>query len=119
MALPISSKYIQRSGDPVDDVERDSLTRRLNEAYADGRITHDQYAVDMDVVYGARTLGELIPVVERMPAAPADVPAIVQQGGLPAGQLTSSRNLMPAAILVSGVAVTLLVVIGILLAILF
>ena len=45
MALPPSSKYLQRAADPVDDVERESLTARLNSAFAEGRVTHDEYAV--------------------------------------------------------------------------
>ena len=59
--LPPSSKYLQRSADPVDDAERESITRRLNQAFADGRISHDQYAADMDIVYAARVLGDLVP----------------------------------------------------------
>lgn len=106
MALPPSSKYLQRSGDPVDDVERDSITRRLNGAFADGRITHDEYASAMDIVYAATTLGDLVPVIEKLPAAVADVPAIVEQSGPPAGRVSESRNLMPLAIggAIAGVA---------------
>lgn len=103
MALPPSSKYLQRSGDPVDEVERNSITRRLNDAFADGRITHDEYAAAMDVVYDATTLGDLVPVIEKLPAAAADVPAIVAQSGPPAGRVSESRNLMPLAI---GAAIT-------------
>ena len=84
--LPPSSKYLQRSADPVDDAERESITRRLNQAFADGRISHDQYAADMDIVYAARVLGDLVPVIERLPAAVDNVPAIVEEGKLPAGQ---------------------------------
>ncbi|MBK7819569.1 MAG: DUF1707 domain-containing protein [Tessaracoccus sp.] len=119
MALPPSSKYIQRSADPVDDTERDSITRRLNEAFADGRISHDQYAADMDLVYAARTLGELVPVIERLPAAADNVPAIVEQGKLPAGQVAPSRGLVPAAIMVGVVGVTLLAMLLLLIAFLF
>ncbi len=67
--LPPSSKYLQRSADPVAAAERESRTRRLNQACADGRISHDQYAADMDIVYAARVLGDLVPVIERLPAA--------------------------------------------------
>ncbi|NHB84080.1 DUF1707 domain-containing protein [Tessaracoccus sp. HDW20] len=79
---------MQRSGDPVDDAERDSLTARLNDAFGDGRISHDEYAAAMDTVYGARTLGDLVPVIEKLPAAAANIPAIVTQAArLPATSL--------------------------------
>lgn len=118
MALPPSSKYLQRSGDPVDDAERDSLTARLNAAFGDGRLGHDDYARFMDVVYGASTLGELVPVIECLPAAADNTPAIVAQGGLPAGTVGRSRDLAPFAIVVGAVGVALIAVLAILLVVL-
>ena len=118
MALPPSSKYLQRSADAVDDAERESLTQRLNAAFADGRITHDQYAEAMDVVYAARSLDDLVPVIEQLPAAADNTPAIVQQGNLPAGEVTQSRNLAPMGLAVAGVGVVLIAIIAILVAVL-
>ncbi len=118
MALPPSSKYLQRSADPVDDAERDSLTQRLNAAFSDGRIEHADYAAAMDVIYASRTLGELVPVIEKLPAAAANTPAIVAQGNLPAGQVTEARNLAPMAIAVGVVGVVLVAVLAILVAVL-
>lgn len=119
MALPPSSKYLQRSADPVDDVERESLTTRLNGAFEDGRISHDEYAGAMDTVYDAQTLGDLVPVVEKLPAPQSDVPAIVQQAGPPAGNVTSSRDLLPLAIGTGVVGVTLIAVLLLLVVTLF
>jgi len=119
MALPPSSKYLQRAADPVDEVERESLTARLNAAFSDGRISHDEYAHAMDVVYAARTLGDLVPVIERLPAASVDVPAIVQQGGPPAGRVTEARNLIPMAIGVGVVGVALVAILMLLLVVTF
>ncbi len=119
MALPPSSKYLQRSADPVDDAERESITARLNGAFEDGRINHDEYAGAMDVVYDARTLGELVPVVERLPAPQNDTPAIVAQAGPPAGDVTESRNLLPLAIGAGVVGVTLIAVLLLLVVMLF
>lgn len=111
MALPPSSKYLQRPNDLVDEVERDSINKRLNAAFADGRITHDEYAVAMDQVFGAKTLGDLVPVIEKLPAAATNVPAIVEQSGPPAGNVSQSRNLLPVTIGVTVVGVTLLAVV--------
>lgn len=110
MALPPSSKYLQRPNDPVDEVERDAINKRLNAAFADGRITHDEYAEAMDIAFGAKTLSDLVPVIETLPAAATNVPAIVEQSGPPAGQVREGRNLLPATIGVTVVGVALLAV---------
>lgn len=115
MPLPPSSKYLQRSADPIDEAERASITKRLNDAFADGRLTHDEYAEAMDVVYAAQKLGELVPVMEKLPAAVENVPAIVEQGAVPAGHLNESRSLVPVAALVGLVGVSLVAVLVILL----
>lgn len=119
MPLPPSSKYLQRPADLVDETERASITQRLNDAFADGRLTHDEYAAAMDIVYDARTLGDLVPVMEKLPAAATNVPAIVEQGGPPAGELTQSRSLVPAAVMVGAVGVSLLAALAILLILIF
>lgn len=107
-SLPPSSKYIQRSGEPVEDQERESITQRLSDAYADGRIPQDEYMGSLDLVYSARTLGDLVPVVERLPAAADNTPAIITTGSAPAGQVSDSRNvLVPAMLAVGGVLVVL------------
>lgn len=118
MALPPSSKYLQRAGDLVDDLERDSLTQRLNDAYGDGRIVHDDYSAAMDIVYAARTLGDLVPVIEKLPAAADNTPAIVDQGNLPAGRVGEARNVAPMAFAVAVVGVVLIAVLGVLIAVL-
>ena len=90
--LPPSSKYLQRADLPVDEVEREALTKRLSDAYADGRMGQADYLAALDVVYGASRLGDLVPVVERLPAAATEVPAIVGTGAAPAGELVPSRG---------------------------
>ncbi len=90
--LPPSSKYLQRAEQPVDEVERESLVKRLTDAYTDGRVEQDEYLAALDVVYGANSLGDLVPVVERLPARAIEVPAIVGSGAAPAGELEPSRG---------------------------
>ena len=60
MALPPSSKYLQRPGDPVDETERASITTRLNDAFGDGRITHEEYAAAMDTLADLPSREQLI-----------------------------------------------------------
>ncbi len=119
MALPPSSKYLQRGDEPVDDAERDSMTVRLNAAFADGRITHEQYAESMEHLYAARRLADLVPVVEHLPAPAPEVPAIVEKGTAPAGRLAESRDMRPAAFAVVAVGAVLIAVLAILVVFLF
>lgn len=112
-SLPPSSKYLQRASDPVDDLERDSLTQRLSDAFADGRLGQDDYMAALDTVYAASTLGDLVPVVEQLPAAAAQVPAIVATGAsVPAGEVAPSRSLVgPAVAIVGGVLMSVIVLV--------
>lgn len=119
MPLPPSSKYLQRPGEPVDEKERAAITQRLNDAYAEGRLPRDDYFAAMDIVYDARTLGDLVPVMEKLPPHATNVPAIVKQGGPPAGQLTEPRSLIPAAVVVSVTGMALIAVLIILLVLIF
>ena len=82
--LPPSSRYLQRAGEAVNDAERESLTKRVSDAFADGRLDADAYRQSMDVIYAAKTLGELVPVVEQLPAAAVNTPAIVGEIRTPA-----------------------------------
>ncbi|MBO1031989.1 DUF1707 domain-containing protein [Tessaracoccus sp. SD287] len=92
--LPISSKYRSQSHEPVSDAEREDLGKRLNDEFTKGTIDAEQYPQLLDRIYGARTLGELVPVVEALPAKQTyDQPDIVTQtGAAPPGELTQPKN---------------------------
>lgn len=92
--LPISSKYRSQSHEPVSDAEREDLGRRLNDEFTKGTINAEHYPQLLDRVYEAKTLGELLPVVEALPVKPTyDQPDIVtQSGGPPAGELTQAKG---------------------------
>lgn len=113
-SLPPSSKYLQQAGAAVDDGEREALTQRLSDAFADGRMGQDDYMAALDTVYGAQHLGELVPVVEKLPAASVDTPNIVLTTGAPAGQVSTSRNVLLPALLVTGVVLALLITLAVL-----
>jgi len=104
--LPISSKYRSQAALPVDDDEREDLVARLNSAFGDGVVTQDQYRALLDRVFEARTLGDLLPVVEVLPSRPThDAPAIVaQSSGPPPGELTPSIKPHQASLVTLGVA---------------
>lgn len=111
--LPISSKYRSLPDQPITEAEREDLARRLNEEFAKGKIDQDDYRSLLDVVFAARTNGDLLPVAEALPVkATHNQPAIVAQTGEP-GQLSESRGpankLALAAVAGGGLLAVLLV----------
>ena len=113
-SLPPSSKYLQQSNAVVDETEREALTKRLSDAFTDGRLEQDEYMAALDVVYAAQRLGELVPVIEKLPAVAVEVPNLVRTAGAPAGQVSTSRNVLLPAVIVTGVILALLVTLALL-----
>lgn len=113
--LPISSKYRQKPAEPVSEFEREELNRRLNDAFSAGSLDAEDYQALLDDVYAARTMGELVPVVQKLPVgATHEQPAIVAQPShLQPGELSASRpatGLAKLAAVGTAVAVLILVV---------
>ncbi len=113
-SLPPSSKYLQQSNAVVDETEREALTKRLSDAFTDGRLEQDEYMAALDVVYAAQRLGELVPVIEKLPAVAVEVPNLVRTAGAPAGQVSTSRNVLLPAVIVTGVILALLMTLALL-----
>lgn len=105
--LPISSKYRSTPDKPVDETEREALSRQLNEAFEKGSVDQSDYSAMLDRVFSARTLGELAPVVERLGArATHNEPAMVRrEGNLPPGELApAGMNNATAAMVMKAVS---------------
>ena len=121
MELPPSSKYLARQDEPVSDAERESLAARLAEEFEAGRMDQPTYLELVDITYDASTLGELAPVVRKVPADVGKTPDIVRQGagsGKP-GELAPIKQTMPPVAIAGAVAgVGLVLLIAILLIIL-
>ncbi|NDU77115.1 DUF1707 domain-containing protein [Actinomadura sp. DSM 109109] len=60
----------------ASDADRDEVADRLREALAEGRITPEEHAERIDVVYGAKTYAELEPVLSDLPSQHAPRPRI-------------------------------------------
>ncbi|HET7572464.1 MAG TPA: DUF1707 domain-containing protein [Gaiellaceae bacterium] len=58
----------------ASDAEREAVAVRLREAAVEGRLTLDELALRLERAYGARTAGELEPIVSDLPAAAAAAP---------------------------------------------
>ncbi|MGF1343815.1 DUF1707 SHOCT-like domain-containing protein [Streptomyces flavovirens] len=53
----------------ASDADRDRIADILREAMAEGRLTADEHAERVDLVYRAKTMGELEPLVRDLPAS--------------------------------------------------
>ncbi|MGI5202737.1 DUF1707 SHOCT-like domain-containing protein [Spirillospora sp. CA-108201] len=60
----------------ASDADRDEVADRLREALAEGRITPEEHAERIDVVYNARTYAELEPVLSDLPSQHAPRPRV-------------------------------------------
>ena len=70
----------------ASDADRDRVADRLREALAEGRITPEEHAERIDVVYSAKTYAELEPVLSDLPPEPgADEPLGPPRAGQGAG----------------------------------
>jgi hypothetical protein len=118
--LPISSPYRSRPDAPVTDAEREQLNARLNAAYTDGRLDADDYQARLDVLFGASTLGQLVPVVDGLLPAPTyDSPAMVATGGGAPGELSEARDVRGISLGIIVGVTAVVVVLAILFLILF
>jgi hypothetical protein len=98
----------------VTDAERDRLTARLNAAYTAGTLDQDDYRGRLDLLFAAKRLGELVPVVEGLPPLPTySSPAIVASSSGQPGELSESRppGRMTAVVLAGVAAAVLLIAI--------
>lgn len=114
--LPASSRYVARSGEPVTDADRSELNTRLNDAFSAGTIDDQAFHRHLDTIYSAATLGELVPVVQALPAgATYSTPQGIEQNSRPPGEVAPSRGMPPALIAgmlgAAGVAMVLVIII--------
>lgn len=58
----------------ASDADRDKYTAVLQDAFAEGRLTREEYDERLEAVYRARTYGDLEPLVSDLPAHNLPVP---------------------------------------------
>lgn len=95
-----------RAGDP----DRETAREIIAEAYADGQLDHDEYALRLDGVLGAHHLGQLVPLLSdlSLPAPQRPAAAFPSLGQVPvAGIPLFKRPIVRSAAFV--IAVTNLV----------
>ncbi|MGE7434162.1 MULTISPECIES: DUF1707 SHOCT-like domain-containing protein [Kitasatospora] len=52
----------------ASDADRERVAELLRDAYAEGRLTMEEHADRIEAAYGARTLGDLVPLTRDLPA---------------------------------------------------
>lgn len=118
--LPISSPYRSTPEVAVSDEERDQLNVRLNTAYTDGKLDPDDYQARLDILFRARKMGELLPVVEGLPALQTyNSPAMVASTGGQPGELSEARSGSGFTLMAVGGVAGLIVILAILMLVLF
>ncbi|MFE2976086.1 DUF1707 domain-containing protein [Streptomyces sp. NPDC059258] len=68
-AVPPPAEVLNGDEIRASDADRDRIADILREAMAEGRLTADEHAERVDLVYRAKTVGELQPLVRDLPAA--------------------------------------------------
>lgn len=68
-AFPHDPRVPELAGLRASDADRDRIHQVVNDAYADGRLDREEYDERSAAVLGARTLGELPPLVSDLVAA--------------------------------------------------
>ncbi|MBV7244554.1 MULTISPECIES: DUF1707 domain-containing protein [Streptomyces] len=68
-AVPPPAEALGGDGIRASDADRDRTADILREAMAEGRLTADEHAERIDLVYRAKTVGELQPLVRDLPVS--------------------------------------------------
>jgi len=117
--LPISSKYVSTPDKPVDARERDQVVDRVNAAFEAGAFDDLDYRRYLDLAFSAKTLGELRPVVERLPAqATYATPGNIERAAAAPGEVSPARTPSNRLLLLAGAVVGLAAVVLIVLLVL-
>ncbi|MEU0134082.1 DUF1707 domain-containing protein [Streptomyces sp. NPDC006296] len=86
---PVAPAGPAPAGIRASDADRDRIADILREAVAEGRLTAEEHAERVDLVYRAKTVGELAPLVQDLPApggaARQTLPSYGHGPGEPAG----------------------------------
>ena len=87
--LPIESKFERSPNLPIEPEDREDLTQRLNQAYAQGDLDVVRYQELLDGLYAAERQGQLVPLMQMLPAnVRQTLPAGIEQNQMKPGELT-------------------------------
>ncbi|MFJ8869671.1 DUF1707 domain-containing protein [Streptomyces sp. NPDC102473] len=85
---PVAPAGPAPAGIRASDADRDRIADILREAVAEGRLTAEEHAERVDLVYRAKTVGELEPLVQDLPAPAGST----RQAGSPYADTTDAAG---------------------------
>ncbi|GHA81035.1 hypothetical protein GCM10010392_03700 [Streptomyces clavifer] len=92
---PVAPAGPAPAGIRASDADRDRIADILREAMVEGRLTAEEHAERIDLVYRAKTVGELQPLVQDLPAhGPPERRAETPYGYGPEGPAGPAENLV-------------------------
>jgi len=116
---PVETEYAHDASSEVTPADRDDLSNRLNDAYAGGALTMEDYQTRLNALFQATKRGELVPVIQGLPAQyRSNEPAV---GGDQPGQPGQLEPIGPAprklvqAMVIGGGALVVLIILAVLL----
>jgi len=117
--LPVETEYAHDPSSEVTSADRDDLSNRLNDAFAGGALTMEDYQTRLNMLFQATKRGDLVPVVQGLPAQyRTNEPAV---GGDQPGQPGELAPIGPAprklvqAMVIGGVVLVVLILLAVLL----
>ena len=115
---PVEAEYSHDASSEVTSADRDDLSNRLNDAFAGGALSMEDYQTRLNALFGATKRGELVPVIQGLPAQyRSNDPAVGgDQPGKP-GELAPIGR-APRNLVIAGVGGAVVLVVLILLAVL-
>lgn len=82
----------------VSNADRERVAKVLHDSMADGRLTVNELEERLDVVYAAKTFGELEPVTRDLPVGQQQPPAVMQQSAIMPSNRVGGRGTSSAAV---------------------
>jgi len=92
--LPVEFGYANNPSGEVTDADRDTLSDRLNQAYAAGDLSFDDYQQRLQALFAAQKKADLVPVVAGLPGQYRSTDPVL--GGDQVGQPGQVEPLRPA-----------------------
>ena len=119
--LPVEYEFSNNPSGEVTANDRDTMSARLNDAFAAGDLSMDEYQARLQDLFGATKKADLVPILAGLPGRYRSVQPVLggdQPGGKP-GELQPLRpapkGLMRVGAATAGVLVILIVLLVILL----
>lgn len=91
---PVAPAGPAPAGIRASDADRDRIADILREAVAEGRLTAEEHAERVDLVYRAKTVGELEPLVQDLPVTGGAPQTASSHGYGPEGPVGPAENLV-------------------------